>query len=150
MKLDVHKRKAASLLKTSPKKIRFNTKALAEIKEAITKTDLRGLIRDGTITKKQDKGVSRVRARKNQKQRAKGLRKGAARRKGSVNARDNQKEKWKAKVRTQRAFIKELKDKELIEAKTYRLLYSRVKGGYFRSKRHIKLFLEEQNLVKQK
>ena len=150
MKLDVHKRKAAKLLKTSPKKIKFNTSKLADIKEAITKTDLRGLIRDGTISKKQDKGVSRVRARKTQTQRRKGLQKGAGKRKGSANARVNTKESWKAKVRTQRTFIKELKDKGIIEQKTYRMLYSKVKGGYFRSKRHIKLFLEEHELVKKK
>jgi len=150
MKLDVHKRKSAHILKTSPKKVKFDTTALEEIKEAITKTDLRGLIRDGTISKVQDKGVSRGRARKLQTQRRKGLRKGSGRRKGSANARDNRKEKWKARVRTQRAFIKELKLKELIEPKTYRLLYSRVKGGFFRSKRHIKLFLDEQELVKKK
>jgi large subunit ribosomal protein L19e len=150
MKLDVHKRKAASLLKTSPKKIKFNTTMLTEIKEAITKTDLRGLIRDGTIKKVQDKGVSRGRARKIQAQKRKGLKKGAGKRKGSANARNNTKEVWKAKVRTQREFIKELKDKQLIEGPTYRNLYSKVKGGYFRSKRHIKLYLEEQGLVVKK
>ena len=147
MKLDVHKRKAASLLKTSPKKIKFNTTMLSDIKEAITKTDLRGLIRDGVIRKEQDKGVSRGRARKIQSQRRKGLKKGAGRKKGSSNARTNEKSIWQTKVRGQRAFIKELKDKEIIEPTTYRKLYSKVKGGFFRSKRHIKLFIDEQDLA---
>jgi large subunit ribosomal protein L19e len=147
MKLDTQKRKAASILKTSPKKVKLNPTLLAEIKEAITKTDLRGLIRDGIIQKEQDKGISQGRARKQKTQRRKGLRKGSASRKGSKNARDNDKKKWQNKVRSQRELIKELKDKEMLDSKTYRMLYRRVKGGYFRSRRHIKLFLDEQNLV---
>jgi len=53
-------------------------------------------------------------------------------------------------VRGQRNFIKELKDKSLVEGKTYRNLYSKVKGGYFRNRRHIKLYLEENKLFIEK
>ena len=53
-------------------------------------------------------------------------------------------------VRNQREFIKELKEKELVEVGVYRNLYRKVKGGYFRSKRHIKLYLTENELFKKK
>lgn len=148
MKLDTHKRKAASMLKVSPKKIKLNPTMLTEIKEAITKTDLRGLIRDGVIKKDQNKGISKARTRKAKVQKRKGLRKGSAHRKGSTNSRASEKETWKRKVRSQRKLIKELKDKNTIDNKSYRVLYLKVKGGYFRSRRHIKLYVEEQGLVK--
>jgi len=38
----------------------------------------------------------------------------------------------------------ELKDRKIIDDKLYRELYSKSKGGFFRSRRHIKLFLEER------
>ena len=54
---------------------------------------------------------------------------------------------WMTKIRVQRAFIKELREKGLITAKDYRTLYRKSKGGYFRNKRHIKLFLTEQKMI---
>ncbi|MBM3204304.1 50S ribosomal protein L19e, partial [Candidatus Woesearchaeota archaeon] len=47
-------------------------------------------------------------------------------------------------------FIKELKTGTLISGQTYRELYSKVKGGYFRNKRHIKLYLSEHKLFQEK
>lgn len=38
------KRLAANILKTSPKKVKFVQDALGEIKKAITRADIRGLI----------------------------------------------------------------------------------------------------------
>ena len=40
--------------------------------------------------------------------------------------------------------------KEFIEKKTYQKLYLKAKGGFFRNKRHIKLYLEEYGLLKKK
>jgi large subunit ribosomal protein L19e len=58
MNLKVQKRIAAEILKCSPKRVTFDTESLDEIKEAITKEDLRGLISSGAIAKKSAKGVS--------------------------------------------------------------------------------------------
>ena len=52
------------------------------------------------------------------------------------------------KIRSQRSFIKKLKENNKISNKTYRDLYNKSKGGYFRSKRHIKLYLEQNELFK--
>ena len=54
------------------------------------------------------------------------------------------------KVRKIRAFLKELRDKEIITKKDYRMLYTKTKGGVFRSKRHVKLYIAEQGLAKKK
>ena len=60
MKLNVQKRVAAGVLKCSPKRVVFDSDRLDEIKEAITKSDLRGLISDRAIVKKSIKGTSKV------------------------------------------------------------------------------------------
>ena len=51
-------------------------------------------------------------------------------------------------MRTQRGFLKELKEKKIVTGLIYRQLYRKSKGGFFRSKRHIKLYVEEHDLTK--
>ena len=148
MDLRIQKRISASVLKCSPKRVVFDKERLEDIKEAITKTDLRNLIGDKAISKKNKKGVSRVRARKIAIQKKKGRRRGYGKRKGSQKVRVDSKKNWINKVRLQRNFVRELRDKSIIEKKVYRTLYLKVKGGFFRSKRHIKLFIEEHGLGK--
>ena len=43
------------------------------------------------------------------------------------------------KIRNQRKFLKELKDKKIISKEINTNLRSKAKGGFFRSKRHIKI-----------
>ena len=81
-------------------------------------------------------------------------RKGRQRGKGSREGRKfsivNRKERWMARIRVQRSFLRELKEKSLISIGNYRMLYAKTKGGYFRNKRHIKLYLTEHNLFEAK
>jgi len=143
MKVNNQKRLAAQILKCSRKKIRFDPDSLSDIKEAITKADIRGLIKDKIIRKVPARGVSRGRARKRLVQRRKGKQKGAGSRKGSRGARLPRKREWINKIRAQRELIRELKEKKIIDNQVYQDIYSRSKGGFFRSRRHIKLYLEE-------
>ena len=78
----------------------------------------------------------------------KGKRTGAGSRKGKKTARLSKKDAWMNKVRLQRKFLKELRDKELITKSDYHSLYQKSKGGFFRSKRHIKLYIDEHRLIK--
>jgi large subunit ribosomal protein L19e len=149
-KLKLQKRLAASIIGCSEKRIVFDTDRLEDIKEAITKLDIRALISDGTIKAKPVKGVSKVRARKTALQKRKGKRKGSGSKKGKKTARLPKKQAWVKKIRIQRQFLKSLRDKELITKSSYHSLYQKSKGGFFRSKRHIKLYLEEHNLIKKK
>ena len=146
MELKVQKRLAGIILKSSPKRVSFDPEQLEEIKGAITKRDIRRLIGDGIIFEKQKKGVSRVRAKKRLTQKRKGLRKGTGHRKGSANARASEKTTWIQRIRHQRQFLQELKTKKLITTKTFVLLYKKAKGGFFRSKRHIKIYIDENKL----
>jgi len=147
MKLRLQKKLAAKLFKSSKKRVKFEPTVLDEIKEGLTRDDVRSMIDRGLIHLNQKKGVSRVRAKKKQAQRVKGLRKGPGKRKGTKNARTPNKGLWIIKIRLQREFLKELYDKKIITTKVYRNLYLKAKGGFFRSKRHIKLYIEDNNLA---
>lgn len=147
MRLTAQKRLAGQILKRSPKKIKLDSTRLEDIKESITKADIRALIVDNAITGKPVKKASRGRTRKVKKQKAKGRRKGAGLRKGKKTARLPRKLAWMNKVRKQRIFLKELKEKELINQKSYRELYRKSKGGLFRSKEHMKLFINEKGYI---
>ncbi len=144
MKLNNQKRLAAKVLKCSEKRVRFDPDRLDDIKEAITKIDIRSLIKDNAITKVAVKGISRGRARKRIIQKRKGKQQGPGSRKGSRNARLPSKRKWINKIRSQRKFLRILKDKKVVDKKLFRELYLKSKGGFFRSKRHIKIYLEER------
>ncbi len=150
MKLSVQKRLAATVLKSSAKRVWFDEDRLDDIKESITKEDIKGLIAEGVIRVKPVKSVSRGRARKIQKQKAKGLQKGAGSRKGGAKARTPKKARWMAKIRVQRSFLKLLRAKGFITKTIYQELYLKSKGGFFRSKRHIKLYTDENKLTQTK
>lgn len=144
--MKTQKRLAASVLKTSPYKIKFSQSRLADIKEAITKSDIRMLVSEKAIKKDAVKGISRVRANKLKVQKSKDLRKGPGSREGKKTARLSKKKNWMNKVRSQRKLLAELKEKSKISNATYRELYYKSKGGYFRSRRHILLHLTEKEL----
>ena len=148
MKLKLQKRLAKVVAKAGGKRIKLDPSATTEIKEAITKADVRALISDGIITVKPASGVSRARARKRHIQKKKGRQKGHGKRKGKKTARTPRKRSWINKIRPQRAILKELKKKKLLDSKTYRMLYLRAKGGFFRSKRHLMLYLKQNELIK--
>ena len=150
MNLGNQRRISADILKVGQKKVWFDGQRLDEIKEAITKIDIRGLIKKKIIQKKPEVGTSRVRARKRIVQRRKGRQQGQGTRKGKKTSRLPKKEAWMIKIRGQRKFINELKENNLVEVSTYRNLYRKIKGGYFRNKRHIKLYLTEQKLFLEK
>lgn len=148
MKLTIQKRLASEILKCSPSKVWLDSTKSKEIKEAITKIDLKNLIKEGVIAKKKDPEQSRVRARKVHQQKVKGRRSGKGSRKGGPNARLGKKEKWMNKIRSIRDLLSEMKEKGFIETGVHRNLYSKAKGGFFRNKRHVKLYVKEHELLR--
>lgn len=141
------KQLAAKVLKVSPKKVIFQQEALEDITKAITRADIRGLIAVHKITVARKNLLSRGRARERAKQKKKGRQRGQGNRKGKANARWSQKRRWVMGVRTQRALLQELRQGERISRETYTELYRKVKGGFFRNVRHIKLHLKEYKLI---
>ncbi len=148
MRFTIQRRLAADVIGCGLKRVWFDEERLDEIKEAITKADIKRLVSDGAIREKPKRNTSKARARKIKEQKKKGRRKGHGSRKGKKTARTGKKEVWVAKIRVQRNFLKNLRDKELIDKNTYRELFMKSKGGFFRSKRHMKLYLEDNELIK--
>jgi large subunit ribosomal protein L19e len=148
MDLKNKKRLASQILKCSPKRIKFDESRLEEIKEAITNNDIRSLIKDSAIIKENARGNSRVRSNRNKAQKKKGKQKGHGSRKGKRTARLNGKLEWMNKVRAQRKLIRKLKETGKLNVTDYHEIYLKVKGGFFRSRRHIVLYIKEHGMIK--
>lgn len=148
--MKIQKKLASKVLNVSPKRVKFDQQRLADIKSAITKSDIRQLVEEKAIKGQTEKGVSRGRARKLKTQKSKGQRKGKGSRQGKSTARLPRKESWMNKIRSQRKLLLELKEKALISNESYRNLYLKAKGGFFRSTRHIKIYLEDNKLFLEK
>lgn len=143
MKAEKVKEIAAKLLKVGKKKIWIDPEEAESVKEAITKDDVRELIKNGIIKKRKENEQSRGRARKIEKQKKKGRRKGHGSRRGTAKARTDRKADWINKVRAQRALLKELREKHPDKVKKlgYSKLYRMIKGGFFRSKAQLERFV---------
>jgi len=138
--LVMQKRLAADLLKCGESRVLLNKDKAAEIGEAITREDIKALIVKGYITAKPKAGVSRSRAKKLHEQQKKGRRKGPGSRKGAKKARTPKKRAWINRIRPQRRVLHSMKEGETVTNEQYRKLYRLAKGGFFRSRRHLKLY----------
>jgi len=146
--LNVQKRLASQILKCGRNRVKFEPDSIDDIKEAITKADVRFLINSGAISKKRLLNTSNFSAAGRKKQKSKGRQKGHGSRKGKKTARTNPKMEWMNKIRKQRGFIKSLRDRGMIASAIYHELYMKSKGGFFRSVRHLKLYAKEKSLMK--
>jgi len=144
----IQRRLASAVMGCGKKRVWFDETRLEEIKESITKADVRRLVADGAVREKPENSNSKARIRKSKDQKRKGRQKGHGRRKGKKTAREGKKELWVKRIRVQRKLLKTLKENGLIELKVYRNLSRKAKGGFFRSKRHIKLYAEDNELIK--
>ncbi len=139
------RRLAADLMGVGESRVWIDPDHLDEVAMAISRQEIRALIKDGTIQKHFPSTPSRGRARIRRLKRKKGRGRGPGSRKGP---RFDEKRIWIAHVRAQRRFIRYLRDKGLIDRSTYRKLYRLIKGGAFRNLSHLKLYLKERGLVK--
>jgi large subunit ribosomal protein L19e len=146
MQMQLQKRLAGKILGCSPKRIKLDPEKLAEIKEAITKFDVRRLLNKGVITVVPVQGISQFRTRAARGQKRRSRQTGHGSRKGTANARADDKMQWMRSVRAQRELLKRLRDNQYISQETFNSMYMKSKGGYFRSIHHLKLYLQEQEL----
>ncbi|MBI3026799.1 50S ribosomal protein L19e [Candidatus Woesearchaeota archaeon] len=146
--LKVQRRLAANVLKCGRNRVRFDPERLDEVKEAITKNDIRVLANNGAISKSRALNTSKFWARKRKKQKSYGKQKGFGSRKGKKTVRLNPKRTWINKIRLQRSFIKLLRDNGKINPPDFHELYMKSKGGFFRSLRHLKLYVSERGMIK--
>jgi large subunit ribosomal protein L19e len=147
VELSTQRRLAADLLGVGVNRVWIAPEREADVAGAITKADIRRLIKDGTIKARPKKGISRSRARSRMIQRRKGRRRGPGSRKGRLKARMPKKEAWIRRVRPLRARLRELRENGTINPGQYRRLYLMVKGGSFRSKAHLDTYLKERGMM---
>jgi len=150
MDLSLQKKLAAKILGVGWSKVWVDPAKAKEIKESITKADIRVLIQKGYVKKKTPNLRSRARVRVSKEQKKKGRQRGTGSRKGRAGARTNKKQAWMSKIRIQRKFLGILKEKGIIENDVWRKLYRMAKGGFFRSKEHLKLYAQKAGLLKVK
>jgi large subunit ribosomal protein L19e len=135
------KRLASQILGQGIKKMVITEGSEERIKEAITKDDVRQLIKDGIIRKRKVNQHSRGRARISHAKRKKGRKRGKGRRYGTKKARVQTKKKWQLTVRAQRKKLREMRDKKMKMKISYRQAYNRVKGGFFKEKKQLDTLL---------
>jgi large subunit ribosomal protein L19e len=146
MDMGSQKRIAARIMKCGVSRVRI--KPSEEVEEALTREDIRGLIQKGQIWSVQKKGTSKFASKKKLEQKGKGRMRGPGRRKGTKGARKNDKTKWIEKVRPLRRLLAELREGGQIERQDYGILYKRVKGGFFRNRKHLLYYLREHDMLK--
>lgn len=136
----IQKKLAGKVLKTGISRVWLNPEKMKDIDKAITKWDIRKLIKKGDIKSLPEK--IKVKSLIKKRKRGPGSRKG---KKYSIVPR---KRRWMSAVRPQRKMLKELKALGQLDNANYRKLYNLVKGGMFRSKAHLKLHIEQKNMLK--
>jgi len=151
MRFDHQRRLASEIFGCGINRVRITTDPAEQenILDAITREQIRELIKRNVITMRPAKGVSRGRARYRTAQRAKGRRRGHGSRKGASNARGGGKDRWMGTIRSLRARLRELKAQGRIEVGTYRRFYAQAKGGMFKSKAHLDQQLQAAGLLKE-
>ncbi len=131
MNLSKKKQLAAKVLKVGKKRIHFSNENLAEIKEAITKQDIKDLHAEGIITIKPVKGRKRIKKRKTKR--------GPGKIKKKVRRR---KQTYVKITRKLREYLKHLKKQGIISNELHIGLRKKIRMRDFRSKAHLREYLE--------
>ncbi len=150
MNLKSQRRMASKALKIGKNRVWIDPEKGEDVEEAITREEIRKLISEGTIKAAPQKGVSRGRARIIHAKRKKGLKKGMGSRKGTKTARMPRKELWKRRIRAIRSYLKDLRDRRVIQRNIYRRLYLLAKGGIFRDVAHVEQYIESNRLKRRR
>jgi len=146
MKLTTQKRLAAEVMKVGISRVWIDPEFEDEVSLAITRNDIRRLVDEGAIQRKQKIGVSRGRARHILRQKRKGQRRGPGRRKGKHTSKLSSKDRWMMKIRPMRKELKKLRDEGKITRRVYRDLYLKAKGNAFRNTAHLRTYIAEHKL----
>jgi len=131
MKLDLKKKLAAKTLKVGVGRVILNEDRLADIKEAITKQDIRDLVANGAISVREVKG------------RKTNVKRKTRRRIGKIKIKVNKrKQEYVRMTRKLRDYIKKMKEQEVVDNEKYKDVRKKIRNRVYKSKRHLKEQLE--------
>jgi len=136
MNLIKKKQLAAKTLKVGKNRIVFSPGNMSEIKEAITKQDIRDLRAEGVISIRPIKGRKKIKKRK--------TRRGPGKIKKTINKR---KQIYVKITRKLRIYVSELKKLGVINQKLFTELRKKIRMRNFRSKAHLKEYLEANEKI---
>ena len=148
MNITAQKRLAAEILKCGVHRVYVHPEYIDDVLMAITREDIKSLIKSNIIIKRSKKGVSRYRANEQMKKKQKGRSRGYGSRKGNKTARSPSKRNWINRIRPLRRDLKKLRDTEKIDVATYRELYMKAKGGAFNSVSTLHRYIDERRMWK--
>jgi large subunit ribosomal protein L19e len=131
MNLKNKKELAKKVLGIGKNRIIFSPEGLAEIKEAITKEDIKSLHAEGIISIKPIKGRRKIIKRK--------TRRGYGKIKMKVK---NRKRDYVKLTRKLRAYLKDLKRRNEIDKKNYLDIRKKIKMRYFKSKSYLEDYIK--------
>jgi len=123
MNLAKKKELAAKTLKVGKGRIIFNMENLSDIKEAITRQDIKGLNQEGIITIRPVKGRKKIKRRK--------IRRGPGKIKKKVN---NRKQVYVKITRKLRKYLMELRNRGVVDRELYWDLRKKIRMRNFKSK----------------
>ena len=147
MSLHSQKRLAAELLKVGTTRVWVDPEDTDRVSSAITRTEIRKLIHEGSIRKLPQTGISRGRKRTRRAELLAGRHKGPGSIKGSVG---HGKERWVVRIRSIRRRLRALRDKRFITTQVYRKLSLMSKGGTFRSAAHLDEYIDTHKLARRR
>ncbi len=148
MNLKPQRRMAAEILKCGENRVYFDPYLVEDISLAITREDIRNLIKQGVIQKKYKKGISKQRKNVRHERKKKGRARGLGKRKGTKHARTPKKRAWIKRIRPLRRELRKLRDRKLITVANYRKLYKNAKGGMFTSVAQLNRYIKEKELIR--
>jgi large subunit ribosomal protein L19e len=146
MNLRSQRKLTASVLNCGIHRVWINPERADEVSLAITRAEIRKLIKDNAIKLLPENSQSRGRARVLAEKKKKGRRVGPGSKKGKKYSIVTKKTRWMNRIRAQRKRLVGLRDRRVITVSTYRSLYRKAKGGEFRSVSELERYINDNNL----
>ncbi len=145
MTIKFARRIASEIMKRGEGSIRINPSSIEDAKKAMTREDVRSLVKNGGVYAIKKKHNVSINAKLLKIRRSKGRGRGPGKRKGTLKARRG--ERWIKKVRSQRMLLGRLKSMGKLDNVSFNKYYLLIKGNSFPDKASLILHIREDGIV---